>query len=349
MPGRPDRQQVRTRQLTLIAGAIVVFILLVLAFKGCLDQRKERAFKNYASDLSAIVVESEQLSSDFFSALGGGGDTGGDVGFESEVNGLRGTASSLAERAAGLDAPDELAGAQQQVALSFQLRSDAISTIADQIPNANGDQGSNKAIKQIAEQMKTFLASDVLYARAASAIDQELVDQEIVVDGGVPKSEFLPTGGKNPNYLDLAEVQALLSGAGVSAGGSGGGAGGASCDPGDDLSHGLGLLSVAASPSLAALTPDVANTVPSSDTELSATIQNQGEADETEIKLTVEGDFTATQSVPSLAAGEQTEVTIPLKPTPTAGDTGSVTVTVEPVCGEQVEDNNTFSYDLTFE
>ena len=36
----------RTRQAALAIGAIVMLILVVIAFRGCLDARKDRAFQN---------------------------------------------------------------------------------------------------------------------------------------------------------------------------------------------------------------------------------------------------------------------------------------------------------------
>jgi hypothetical protein len=41
-------------------------------------------------------------------------------------------------------------------------------------------------------------------------------------------------------------------------------------------------------------------------------------------------------------------VTLPIEDAP-AGETVTLTVTVEPVPGEEIEDNNTFTTDVTFE
>lgn len=344
--GRPSREQIRTRQLTFIGVAIVIFILLVLAVRGCLDARKERAFQNYVSDLSAITAESEQLSDGFFGALQG---RDSDVSLDNQVNADRGTAGTLAERAENLDAPDQLAEAQRDVSLAFRLRADAMAAIAERMNTALGEEGARRAQRRIAEQMRVFAASDVLYERGRDVIEQTFADEGIVVEGGVPESEFLPSGRRQPDYLQEETVQSLLAGAG-GGGGGGRGADGADCDPGDELTHGLGLISVAAAPSGTALLPDSDNTISAEDTELTATVQNQGdpEADESDITVRLEGDFTGTQTISSLPAGEQSDVTIPLRPSPSAGDSGSITVTVDPVCGEQVLDNNTFSYELTF-
>ncbi len=197
--GRPSRQQVRSRQLTFIGISIVVLILLFLAFKGCLNARKERSFKNYVSDLSALTVETKQLSDQFFGALEGKNQDGG-ISLINQVNGDKGTAQGLLDRAEGLDSPDQLSNAQTQVALAYQLRHDALEVIAAEIPNAQAKSSSKskKAIDKIQEQMKVLLASDVLYKRAQFEIESELSNEGITVDSGVPDSQFLPKAPPPP-------------------------------------------------------------------------------------------------------------------------------------------------------
>jgi hypothetical protein len=341
---RPSRQQIRTRQLTFIGAAIVVLILLVLAVRGCLDARKERAFKNYVSDLSALAAESDQLSKGFFDALSGSSE--GDISLENEVNGDRGTSQGLADRARNLDAPDEVAEAQAQVALAYEYRADAIATIADKLPTALGDEGSNRATKDIAAQMNVFNASDVIYSKAQSEIEATLQDEEIVVDGGVPDSEFLPTGKNQPNWLEESTVQSALAGAG---GGGGGGGAGPNCDPGDGLVLGLGLVSTTAQPSGTALQAGTKNTVGAEGLGFEVSVQNQGDAAESDVQVTLSGDFSGKQTISSIESGATETVTIPPEPAPSAGDSGTLTVTVATVCGEQVADNNEATYDLTFE
>jgi len=344
----PSKQQIRTRQLTFLGVAVVVFILMVLAVRGCLDARQERAFKNYVSDLSALTVETKQLSDQFFGALNGSNE--GSLDLESQVNGDRGTAQGLLDRAQGLDAPDEIGEEQAEIALAYKLRRDALDTIADQLPAALGNKGAKKATREITEQMKGFVASDFLYESAREAIEQELTNQEIVVDGGVPESVFLPTGNNQPDYLNADEVAGLLSAAGgSSSGASGAGGSGADCDPGDDLTHGLGLVSTTAQPAGAALQPGATTAVTGEGLEFAVEVQNQGGAPESGIKVTLGGDFSGTQTISNLAAGETASVTVVPKSVPSAGSASSLTVTVDTVCGEQVAENNEATYDLTIE
>ena len=55
-----SKQQARARQAGLLLGAIVLLILIVIAFRGCLDARKDRSFQNYVSDLSSITAGSRK-------------------------------------------------------------------------------------------------------------------------------------------------------------------------------------------------------------------------------------------------------------------------------------------------
>jgi hypothetical protein len=345
--GAPSGQQIMTRRLILAGVSIVVLILLFLAFKGCLDARKERAFKNYNSDLSALTAETKQLSDGFFAALSGDSQNG-DVSLTQQVNGDRGTAQGLLDRAKGLDAPDEVSGAQAEVVLAYQLRYDALEEISKQLPTALGTAGSKKATKAIAEQMKVFVASDVLYGRARQQIEATLADEEIVVDGGVPESVFLPTGNNDPDYLNADEIASLLSGA--STGTGTGGSTASDCDPGDGLTHGLGLVSTTAQPSGVVLQPGASASVPADGIEFEVSVQNQGEAPESDIKVTLSGDFSGTQRIGSIEAGATQSVTIVPKPTPSAGESAELTVTVDTVCGEQVAENNVSepAYQITF-
>jgi hypothetical protein len=340
--GNASHQQIRSRQLTFIGISIVVLILLFLAVRGCLDQRKERSFKNYVSDLSSLTVETKQLSDDFFKSLTGQSE--GDISVENQVNGERATAQTLLDRAQNLDAPDELSEAQSQIVLSYQLRSDAIATTAEQLPKALGNSGAKKASKEIAEQMRVLLASDVLYGRARAQIEQELTDQEIVVEEGVPESEFLPTGNNDPNWLDQADVDSALA----AIGSGGGGSNLANCED-DGQTHGLGLVSTTANPSGVVLQPGTPTSVPADGLELEIAVMNQGDAAESDIRVALSGDFSGNQTISTIDAGETQTVTIRPNPAPSSGDSGSVTVTVDTVCGEQVDTNNESTYELTFE
>lgn len=346
-PGAPtNKQQVRTRQAALAVGAIIVFILLVLAFRGCLNARKERSFQNYVSDLSSLTAETQQLSDNFFKRFGQNADLT-DLSFESEVNSDRGTSQGLLDRAAGLSAPDQLQEAQSQIVLSYELRHDALEVIADQLGIALASADSKSSAKDvkgatdaIANQMKVLLASDVLFKRAHDQIEQSLSAEGIVVGDGVPESQFLPD---TPDYLNPATVQAALAGVAGASGGT----------PNDGLVHGLGLVSVVVQPDGVTLDQTVPATVTTTKPEIEVSVMNQGEAPESEIEVTVSIDSTAgngggSQTISSIEAQETQAVTIPLRSVPPAGEAVTMTVDVATVGGEQIADNNTGTYTVTF-
>ncbi len=337
----PNRQQARVRQVAFLLGAIVILILIVIAIRGCLDARKDRGFQNYVSDLSSITATDKQISDRLFEILGGGGDRASqDIGLQNEVQSAAGSAQDLLDRAQDLDAPDEIAGAQEQVVLAFELRHDALSGIAAQLGKAGGDD-SGQAEQAIYTQMKVLSASDILYARAQDQIEQVLADQQITVDEGVPDSQFLPD---DPNYLDPAVTADAVAGAGVSSGGTST----AECQD-DGETHGLGLVDGGSSlqPSGTALVAGGSVTASPDDDSIDVQVQNQGTADESGVEVTVSGDgIDGNDTIDSIAAGATATASVPIKGQ--AGQTVELTVEVTPVPCEQVEENNTATYSVTF-
>ena len=337
----PNRHQARVRQVAFLLGAIVILILIVIAVRGCLNARQDRAFKNYVSDLSSITATDKQISDRLFEILGGGGDKASqDIGLQNEVQSAAGSAQDLLDRARDLDAPDQIAGAQEQVVLSFELRHDALSGIAAQLGKAGGD-NSGKAEQAIYTQMKVLSASDILYARAKDQIEQALAEQQITIDEGVPDSQFLPD---DPNYLDPAVTADAVSGAGVSSGGTSD----AQCQD-DGETHGLGLVDGGSTlqPSGTALVAGGSVTASPDDDSIDVQVQNQGTADESGVEVTVSGDgIDGSDTIDSITAGATETASVPIKGQ--AGQTVELTVEVTPVPCEQVEENNTATYSVTF-
>lgn len=336
-----SRQQARVRQIAFLLGAVVILILIVIAIRGCLDARKDRAFQNYVSDLSSITVTDQQISDKLFAILGGdkSDQAAEDIGLQNEVQSAAGSAQDLLDRARDLNAPDEIAGAQQQVVLAFELRRDALDGIAAQLGKTGGDQ-SGKAESAIYTQMKVLSASDILYARAKDQIEQVLQEQAITVDEGVPSSQFLPS---DPNYLDPTVIADALSGAGVSSGSTSN----ADCQN-DGQTHGLGLVDGGATlqPSGTALVAGGSVTASPDDDSIDVQVQNQGGADESGVEVTVSGNgVDGSDTIDSIAAGATETASIPLQG---ASGTVELTVDVATVPCEQVEENNTATYTVTF-
>ncbi|HEX2708293.1 MAG TPA: CARDB domain-containing protein [Solirubrobacterales bacterium] len=315
-----------------LGGGLVVLILIVLGVKGCLDARAHRALSDYARNVTQIAEETEQTSKDFFGKLNDPGNLSV-TEFVNAVNADSSAMNNYASRADGLSAPGAMGRAQSTLELVYELRSSAMTKIANKMSTALGDAGSAKATTAIASQMQDLLASDVLYEQVVRPeIDGVLASNGI--DGSdVPKSTYLPEGTK---WLDETTVESALSSISGSTG---------AATPGV---HGLGLVGVSLNGT--ELVEGTAAVVSGEETpEVEVQVQNQGESTENgvSVSVSVNGGNTLEGTIETIVVGEIESVSIPLTPAPT----GQVTleVKVETVPGEQVSTNNEASYAVTIE
>jgi hypothetical protein len=333
--GRDHQRQIMVRRAVGAGVVVLLLILIVLGIRGCLNARKERGFENYVSDLNAIAAQSKQLSTDFFNRLNDPGNLS-PLSFEAEIKADRGTADSLASRVDGLNTPDELKSAQNELSLAFQLRRDALTGIADNISTALGSQGRPQAINAIAGYMQYFLASDVLYQRARAQIEAVLQDQGI--DEKAPASTFLTDTQRWLDPLQVSSALALVSGSKQASSGT----------------HGLALYQTTLKPGNVSLDPNSPATISAGGApEVDVGVQNQGDSEETDVGVsfqltggtqTITGDAT----IPRISAGGIETASIPIQPAPDTGQQLTLEVTVQPVPGEQIADNNRSTYQVTF-
>jgi hypothetical protein len=330
----PGPRPYLARRLVGLAIGVLIIILLVVGIRGCLNARKERGFENYQRDLVAIANETVQLSKDFFSRLSE--PSGSGLDFEAELSSDRSTADGLLERVQGLDTPDELADEQQELELSYTLRADGIGGIADQIQGALG-KDPTAAQEAIADYMRYFLASDVLYGRAREGIDAELQAQDIVVQEKLPDAPFLETD----EWLNLDYVKSNLSGAAAGTG---------ACPKGETCGLELIQTDVAG----ATLIPDAENTVTGGGPyEITVYAQNQGTTDATDVPISFEltggnKDISGEGTIANIAPGLTKTGTIEITPDPEAGTSLSLKVEAGPIGGESLTDNNSATYTVTF-
>jgi hypothetical protein len=331
----PDKQrQILVRRAIGLGLLVLILILLVLGIKGCLNARKQRNFENYASDLTAIVTQTQQLSKSFFGRLTNPPSNLTPLSFRAEIDTDRGTAEALDARVHALNTPGELSSAQNELNLSYDLRRDGLAGIAQAIPTALGKAGAGQAVNTIADYMRYFLASDVLYARAASDINSELANQGI--DQKVPDSVFLPE--PVTDWLDPLKIAPHL--ATVSAG-----------KAATSGVHGLGLLQTSVGGTV--LSTDSTTTLSAGASDVEVSVQNQGDSNESNIGVsfqltggtqTISGDGTISQIVP----GGTGIAKIPIQPAPPTGQNLTLQVTAQPVPGEQVATNNRATYQVVF-
>ena len=325
----------RRRLFALGIGAVVL-VLLLFAVRGCLDARKERSFENYLRDLEALVTTSNQLSSEFFNRLDDPGDSS-KIEFQDQLGSSRGTGEDLLRRTQGLDPPGELDEAQEDLILAFELRRDALNSIVEQIPTALGSEGQGEALDQIALDMRQFLASDVLYARAKAGIEEAVAAEDL--PGEVPESVFLT---ETDRWLDRLQLAVALSQVAGSTGIAGG------------VDRGTELSSTVLRPGNVPLTPDTLNTLSQTATTLEVAVLNGGAANESDVLVTyellgstdtIEGETT----IPQLRAASTEAAVMPIEGEIPTGEELTLTVTVFPVPGESIIDNNELTYQVIFE
>jgi hypothetical protein len=313
-----------------LGGGLIVLILIVLGVKGCLDARANRELSDYADNVTQIVDETDQTSKAFFGKLAEPGDLSV-TDFIAEVNADRSAMDNYASRVDGLSAPGDMGRAQSALELTYELRSSAMTEIANKMPTALGDAGSAKAMAGIARQMRKLLAADALYA----AVVRPEIDGVLAANGiegsDVPKSVFLPEETK---WLEESSVADAL---GAVSGSSGGAAPGL---------HGLGLSGVSVNGT--ELGEEAVGVSAEEGAEVEVEVENQGESTENGIDVTVAVEGSELQgSIESIGAGEIGTASILLTPTPSGEKT--LEVTVDTVPGEQVSENNEASYTVVFE
>jgi len=338
--GGADRQrQILIRRLIALGVGVLLFILLALLVRSCLNERKERGFENYVSDLSSIVETSNQTAANFFERLQAPPENFDQTDLANAVATDRNAAAGLLERIDALDTPDELEDAEADLRRAFELRRDALEGIAAAIPEALGATDGDDGVEQIAGEMRALLASDVLYERARAEIQSELADQGIAEE--VPESRFVPEPVENS--LDELALAASLSRFAADAGAVKG-------------VRGLELVSTTVEPGGIELVPGEENTVELDGEEPAFEVEvlNGGETEERDVPVTLQlsGTGTSIEAEAPLASvdpGGTDTVTIELDEVPETGVPLNLEVTVQFVPGEAIFDNNTQSYTVTFE
>jgi hypothetical protein len=341
-PGGPpagrgtDQQTLLVRRAAAIGAGVVIVLLLVFGINSCLGSRKDRAFRNYATDVRTLVRGSQDVSKRLFETLSkpGGGDA---LDIQTQVNAERVDAEQLVKRARGIDHPGELNAANDWLVTALEFRADAIASIADHLPTALGDKGRGPAIKSIAGQMQALLASDVVYLQRAIPALNDAYDKRNINEA-FPTSRFLPDLG----WLDPTTVDDRLSRLAGTAG-----------KPATPGPHGTGLQGVVAQPSGTELSETGVNRIAAGDQlAFDVKVQDQGQSEETDVGVTItiqDGKrITVDQTIPRIAAGATETVSIPITQKPETGAVSTLTVNVAPVPGEGTKDNNKASFQVVF-
>ncbi len=325
--------------MALLLG-LAVLVGLLFAVRGCIDAATERALKSYASDVSALVQESDEQGRSLFDLLR---DPGGRTPIDAQntANSLRVEAEQLVERAQRVDRPNETATAHRFLVDTLEFRRDGVGGIARELPTALADEGRGPAIARITAHIPSFLVSDAIYSqRVFPSLRGTLAEEDLLGAVEVRSSRFLP----DLSWLERQRVsEGILR---LRAGGREGEAG-----PG---MHGTGLGQVTVKPSGQALVKGGPLEVTArEDLAFAVAVQNQGESAEQNVTVRVSltgggRPLELEEQIDTLGAGQLSTVTIPLAATPPLDRPLGVEFEVEPVPGERKTDNNRATFQVTF-
>ena len=327
------RQQFLVRRLIGVGVGLAFLILIVIAFRGCLEARSDRALRNYSSNVASIMQQSEQSGKSFFDLLNSPSGGGSSIDVKNQILAQRDNSQALLDRAQGLDTPGQMNEAESAVELTLTLRRNALDAIASNVQQAAARTQTADAISNISDAMGSLYASDIVWTQVGLP-EIKQVDQEEGIDApALPTGNFMPSNATD--FLDQTALVTKLdsiTGQTATTGGV----------------HGLQLLQTSIGGTT--LAADSTTNVPSSSQELEIQVQNSGESDETDIGVTATlngGELNG--QIPALSAGETGTVKIPLTTKPAPGSSVTLEVVVAPVPGEQVADNNQASYTVVFQ
>ncbi|MFT4034061.1 MAG: hypothetical protein QM679_00635 [Patulibacter sp.] len=330
-----------------VAIGVIVLVLLVFALvmKGCVESSRKNALQDFSQAVSELGTESSSNVSQGLQLLAQPQDREA-LAQRNALDKLASDSRALENRARKTSTPGGLEGATQNLVVSLSLRADALSRIADRISTARGTSRAQaeEATQQIAGQMQSLLASDVLWklrvtpyirdrAKALDARDDDVEDSTVLTD---------------LSWLNAATVANRIDGQSETPDTTQ-----ATCT--DGTKHGHGIQSVAANgKTLTSGNSAVTSVSNGAGLSFVVSIANQGESDESNVSVTVTGTskatgkqlFSETRKVTNSPKGQTTAVQVPV----TKAVSGAMTVSAEvkPVSCEVNKDNNKQSFQVIF-
>lgn len=316
----------------------MILILIVLGIRSCVNSQHADSLRSYNTNVSSIIQASDsQVGAPFFQYLSQvNGKSPLDV--EVQINQYRSTAEQQQRQAAGLDVPNEMAGAQRNLLLALDFRAEGLAKIADQIRSALGGTNAQDAISVIAGEMRLFLSSDVIYSQRVVPLIAQVLAQQHIGGQTIASSQFLP----DISWLSPAIVGSRLTGAAVASNGP--------VRPGV---HGHRLLSVSVNGQTLSPSPTVNHIVYSPSLAFDLKVANVGTDTEfgvqTSISITAGASpISDTKTIDQTKPGTVTDVLIPLTQTPPLGTPVTLKGNVAGVPGEKVLTHNTQTFTVVF-
>jgi hypothetical protein len=336
-PVRPAGFIPMLRLAGLIAFLILAVVLLVVLVKGCASDSKHSMYANYMEKVSGIAARSQRIGVSLNQTLTATGIKESEL--ESRISGLAAQEHQEATQAESIDPPGRLRSEHAHLIEILQLRTSALSRLADAFHKTAAARDATASGRLLAEQARLLVASDVNWDVYFKEPTIRTLQSQDVTGVEVPDSNVIANA-------DLASTQAMATVwqriHGAATGGTPGG------------NHGSALVSVTALPDGKKLDPNAENTITAStDLGFRVVVEDSGDFQEFNIQVTLTiarspNSIVKHQKIPIINAGEEKTVTFTDLGPPPFGVPTTVKVAVQPVPGEKTTTNNSAEYRVIF-
>ena len=345
-PRRPVRPPAGIIPMLRLAGLIAFLILAVVLFvvlvRGCASNSKHDRYANYITDVRRIASGSTGIGKELNNTLAATGIKESQL--EAKLKGLAAQQQQEVSQARGINPPGPLRVEHDHLIEVLQLRTSALTRIADAFRQTATAKDATTAGRLIADQARLLVASDVNWDVYFKEPTQSELEQQNIRDiGGVPDSTVFP----NP---DLASTQAMMTVwqrvHGAATGGTTSGKHGSALGPVKALPDGKTLVS-GGSASQNEITA-------STDLAFQVSVEDSGDFQEFNVGVTLTiqkspKPIVVRKKIPVINAGETKTVTFTnIDINGLFGLPTTIKVDVEPVPGETTTTNNSAEYRVIF-
>ncbi len=323
----------------LIAFAILVIVLLVFWISSCQGAGKKSSYKRYMEKVAVVAKDSEQIGRELNDALTTPGIKFADL--RTKLSGLAQQEQQDVAAVRAMSPPGPLRLQHQEAIEALEFRVSGLRGLGDaftQASSAPKNVTGNALL--LAGQAERLVSGDVVWDDLFKDPAIEELRRQGITGVAVPDSSFI----SNPDYASTRFWEAILQrlqGSATTGGTTGG-------------LHGTGLISTKALPGNQELSADTENTVTATtDLGFAVTIQDTGDSQEVQVKVTLTIQQTPTpivqtKTVDLINPGEQKTVTFHNLGQVQFATRTTVKVDVEPVPSESNTSNNSAQYPVIF-
>lgn len=334
----------------LLVGVVALFLLWLLV-STISSSRREGAYKDYFAATRTIAETSSKQGKEL-SAILTDPAKGSTAQRIAEIEGLSTRVEDLARQADDLEAPEQLAPADEWFRTSLQYRANGVDAVQRALGNSIDAKDQEAAAQAVSSALSRLVASDVVYADSF-VVTSRAVLREDGVEGDVTVEESV--FAVDPDMYGPKAVESMLDriAGGTASPTEGGSPAPAACADGTTCGGEIGQ--VAMSPTGTALTPGgLTEVAGGEDIAFEVPFTNQGEVQLTgvPVKIVLRGEesdpVTLTGVVDLVDPGQTATATVSLDEPPNFGETLEWSATVGPIAGEKTADNNSSSGQLVF-